>query len=403
VPAPLFGVPLANRFPKPNRRQVEPAMQLTHSSPSQLAYFQPTDWSRPIESSFAVLIATGLLGLWSLMPEYLRPVDSTMVVIAVLTGGVFLLSVGSAIQRRGRWSGRVGVIVDRDAGTVEAYWGLFIPFLSARHAVAEFDHLRLESEVEIIKNRSGRDFRTQHNLYLIGEGTRVLIGRDEDHGRTRVMAEELGKFLKLDLVDASEDAQAVVRHEQLTRPAWERDPQGVAAYQPLVGNSELICRTEGNRLILEFPKYDRGISCVAGIIFAGLLIWLLKALYDHADATNATYLCIAGAVGIGFFLFAGGLLFPKWQTIEVSRDEVLFTFTNFYGHWPTAIAAVDIWQIRQSGTKLELISKHESYSLPTEEMGPELNSRLRCALLYHLSGGPEFAAQSEGELVISGK
>jgi hypothetical protein len=97
---------------------------------------------------------------------------------------------------------RVGVAIDRDAGTVEPGYGFLYPFMTDCVALSEFHRLC----IGIQEYHYGRIVEVKYHLTLEGVGGReVLIGRSSEYGSVRVMAEEVGKLLGMDVLDATAD------------------------------------------------------------------------------------------------------------------------------------------------------------------------------------------------------
>jgi hypothetical protein len=271
---------------------------------------------------------------------------------------------------------------------VDTYWGILIALPWSQRPLAAFDRLVLGKEITEITTRSGTRYEIQYQLDLVGGAAEpLLVGRHEDYGPVRVMAEELGRFLKLDVLDDSGSGTELLTCDSLCRPAWERDRAALAAYQSPPALAPLKYRVEGKTLHVELPPSGSPGCLLAAVIPIGLLAAFL--IYIYNDSKGAAWIPMLIFGGIGGLLIAGvfSMFLPSTVAIEASPEELIILDTGLFGTSRTRVPTDSIWQLRTDTLALSVITSEGVFDLPALELTSGATERLRVCLLHFLAGG----------------
>jgi len=140
--------------------------------------------------------------------------DGTLTLVVAVVMVVFCL------RRFNEWFVRVGVTVDRAAGTITREWGFFImPLLTRTKAIADCHTLNISGVKHLI---NGTWTSSTYYLDAIGPGrSRMLIGRNDDKDKMIAVANDLGQFADLRIIDHTYDPPQVLRERATTMRALD--------------------------------------------------------------------------------------------------------------------------------------------------------------------------------------
>ena len=281
-----------------------------------------------------IFVIGASLGLW--MKKGAPPVF-----FALPFGGVFA-AIGAAFVL-----GRRGVLVNVRDRNVVTWWGLLVPFRSTACALNQYDHVGLTREIRRSKNST----YTVYPVRLTGdEAKRISFGEPRNYKEARAGAEQLAKFVQLDLVDSS-SGQAIRRGpndlDESLREHAQRTRETIEMPDPPVS-----VRTKydiaGTRITLELPPEGLGaqhvllpMAVLGGVIMAIVVLagGPLKRFFDAPPpakyiawgAALLTPLLLVGAALVTILSALRGhvRLVASRDGIQLCRCGVLFTSTTF--------------------------------------------------------------------------
>jgi len=94
--------------------------------------------------------------------------------------------------------GRAGVTIDRRAGTVVRWWGLFGPMCHRTSETGDYDHVVMSEAWRATRHEPGFSV---YPIRLAGERDSVLIAQPRDETAARRVARDLAHFLEARLTD----------------------------------------------------------------------------------------------------------------------------------------------------------------------------------------------------------
>jgi hypothetical protein len=187
-------------------------------------------------------------------------------------GGVFA-AVGGGLM-----FGRAGTKIDARTRTITKWWGMLVPFKQTDHDLESFTHVTITKEIR----RSDKSTYTVYPVRLLGDGDKkVDMAEPRDYKGARELAEQIGKFIRLDVVDTTSGEE--VRREwdhldESLRDRVERTHEAVEVSEP-PPNMKTVCEIEGRRIALQMPPSRNGCAIIAPIIGAIIIpIFLFTSL-----------------------------------------------------------------------------------------------------------------------------
>ena len=331
------------------------------ANPERLSYREPVGWgvlfSLPL---FLAGVGLALFLLKTFGPELARaPGWGTLV------GGVIILFVGyKAATCAVEWFGCVGVTIDRGRGVVIPKGGFFLPLPLGSRPLKDFDALLIDVTVTIHYRNGSETFRDYTFLLsLFGSGQRLRIGRGKEYARVRAMAEDVGRFLGLPVVDTASGEPVVLRPETLGLSLKEKAradrPREVPP--PPVGLRSKF-RVEGNRVVIELP----GLAAMGCLVVWFLLVLALLGLltYIFVDSKgNWAPVAMFGGVGGLVIAILYGAVAPQQtvvavspEALEVAKQGLLFTSRRY-------LQADRIRELRLESTSIVALTDREAVAL----------------------------------------
>jgi len=368
-------------------------MQRTDPSSNQIAFLESIPWSLPL----AILLLVALCGVvaWvaAMASEMAVGPQAEVLIGWGIVGFLLLFLVFLAWQgsdNLSKWFGRMGVVVDREKGEVELLWGVLFPTVWAKHALKSFSGLVLTREVTEIRSSYSVRKEIKYQVYLVGDDIApLMVGRHDDYGQLRVMAEQLGQFRKLSLFDKCEWHPEQITPDMFCRPIWERTGAPLAPYEPLASGGGLICRAEPKRLSLEFPPtghllYLLACGSGAGLLAGmGVVVIVYEKLFPLDGAQLALAISVFGSVYLWYLTFTSSL--PSAITLDVSPSELVIHDRGLFGTRTTTIPSADVWKIDHHESAVSILTSQGQFVLPTSALDPALLPRIRNALLHVLT------------------
>jgi hypothetical protein len=290
-------------------------------NPRRLVYREPCGWGVLITLPlFVAVVGFG----WFLGFTLLDGFADWPPLGQLATVGVGLLMAVRMVLWGVEWFGCVGVALDRDRGVAVPRWGLFLPVGLVSHPLEKFFGLVLDVITTIHSTNGSETFREYtFVLYLLGEnGKRVRIGRSREYVLVRAMAEDVGRFLGLPVLDASGDEPVVLPASRLGLSLKEKarlePPREVPPAPPGLRSKY---RVEGERIVVEMPRQSNsGCLAVWFLLLAGLL-GLLAYIFIDSEGSWAP-VAIFGAVGGIVLAILYEAIAPQQTVLEVSPREL---------------------------------------------------------------------------------
>jgi hypothetical protein len=335
--------------------------RLRQYAPHALEYRQPVGWATLILLPFFLALTTfGLLMTVLQFGEFgayhaSGPGDGCLLLFV----GAFLLffawRFGSlAVQ----WFGRIKTTLDKAEGSVTVMWGLLYPlFPSVHRPLAEFRELQIVHVAE----RRWRHTHYEHRLLLAGYGgASVRIGRHSSYNPIRAMAEEVGSFLGLPVVDETATPPVVLPPDVLCLPLSVQ----AARYRPPhpgapPDGSRLKCGGLGGRVAFEFPPARPDVWLVLYCLFAAAAVVGLAAAVAYFLMTDPGGLICPGILG-AFALLLLAALFPRpyVRRVRLALEDGRFEAATrgLFFRSLRSLAVDDVREVRAERTALTLIA-----------------------------------------------
>ncbi len=224
--------------------------------------------------------------------------------------------------------GRHESIVDRAAGTATGRWKLGpLPLGATPSPLVAYDRVAIRREVRRAKNSSYHVYAVK----LQGSGAILAVDEPRDPLKARRIAEDLARFLGLDLHDASEGGETVVRTAaELDMSIRER----MRGQLPEIGSpgrsprATIVPIAEG--FLVDLPPSNNRMAIAgsvvagfAGVVFIGLFFGDL--LFDEAiAAAPASVQLVFGSCALALL---AGVLAPTVLAVRQERTRVLLEAT----------------------------------------------------------------------------
>lgn len=366
-------------------------MLRTQSSPTQIAFYEPLSWWVPIGFVVFLAFSGGIACFWGFgfLANMNFRIDSPWMLIPV--GIILLILVTQVLQFFGaliKWFGRMGAEIDLKAGTVDTSWGILLPLPWSQRPLAAFDRLFMGREITEYQTRSGTRIEIEHQLFLMGpSGDPLLVGRHEYYGPVRVMAEELGQFLKMDVIDATESSAVVIPCDTLCQPAWVRGRNDLAKYEGPPTSGTIRYRVEGKTLHVECPA-DGDTGCLVwALLPIGLLIWFLVYIFNVSNGEGWVAMLIIGGIGFSLIALFSSAFLPTTQSAIVSPDQLVLLDSGVFGTSRTELPAEAVWEVTSNPGGVTFLTTDGVHFLSTTLLPAGETERLRVCLLHFLAAG----------------
>ncbi len=322
--------------------------------------------------------------------------NSIPIYFALPFGGVFA-AVGAGLV-----FGRGGIVFDKRTNEAIKWWGLLVPM---KRTVAPLHSMK---EVAITKEirRSDKSTYTVYPVRVAHAGDQFKICEPRDYQKARQEAEEVAKFLNVELRDASAGGEGVVRQAaDLDQSIREqaRAKGEIVEIPPMPAGARIRHDLNGGRLTLEIPA--PGVSPVilimAAVMFlapVGFMAFFLQGFFNLDEAPS-----LFRIVFYSFFLLflAPVVLIPgrmvlsgmSKERITVTPDKLELSLVAPYWTRAKSIPASEI-------EELELI-RHEGNG--GREVNPEQVPKIVKNLALLGGGGGTIMARSDKQTLNFGR
>ena len=209
-------------------------------------------------------------------------------------GGVFA-AVGAAFVL-----GRGGIRLDRRNRKITSWWGLMTPFKTMERDLDRYDSVTVTKEIRRSKNST----YTVYPVRLCGEAKPINFEEPRNYGAARRSAEQVAKFVEMDIVDHSTGEavrRAVGELDESLRDRLRRTDAEVEVPEP-PPNPKTRYEIEGTRIVLHIPPEGLGLKHIAIGIFT--VFWI-------------------GVVGFGFR--------PAFQNLWESEGDSRYVLLGILG------------------------------------------------------------------------
>jgi hypothetical protein len=304
-----------------------------------------------------VLMAVGII------PTDNEPQFYVRLIMLLLFGPVFM-GVGLVLM-----TGRTGIIIDRQLGTVTSWKGLLVPMKRDRRELQYYDRILLDKDID----SSGDSSTTVFPVILRGGSMAkpVEFERSSNYNEARELAENLAKFLEFPLEDRSSGKKIVRDSDKLDESIRDRAQRtGETIDMPAMPyNIRSKVNEQFGRVDIEIPAPPLQpmdfLGLVFSLVFVGIvLIWFVRPILSLPMPKEIRYVFL-GFLGIFFiFLPIGTSLkrtFAKSKsstTITATRDMLTVTEK---GLGKTKTASISADQLEEltvgKGKTLESIQK----------------------------------------------
>jgi hypothetical protein len=225
---------------------------------------------------------------------------------------------------------RIVFQVDSTTGTVTVNQGPVWALFSSQYPAAKFSAVAVTCSIR--HGRIGEPARVTYFLELQGPPGPVRLAREQDSRAIRYLAEDVGRCLGLDVIDATESPPRVLKADtlgQTLRQAARREGPAASvrgiSYPPPPPGLKLDYELGGDRAVFRFP--GGGYGCLAGWLpFAVAGVALVG--YVGAESRHAGLIAIWSGV-IGLPLLVGlAAATPSQVTVEADRKSIRVTTTT---------------------------------------------------------------------------
>lgn len=273
-------------------------------------------------------------------------------VVSILFGAVF------AAAGTGLILGRKGVTLDKRTNRAVSWWGLMVPMKST---VIPLDSL---TQVEITREirRSDKSSQTVYPVRAEHTGGALSIMETQDYQAARKEAEEVAKFLGLQLSDASDGGEAKVRQaDDLDKSIREqaRDAGETIDVPSLPVGCRVRHELAGGRLTLEIPA--PGVPKVlligmgiATIMPLGFIAFFITNFFEGKDVPTF-FIIGAGVFGLLFLLpiiFGPGrllLMGKSGERVIVTPESLEWSLVSPMGAKTIRLPAAEIEELELTG------------------------------------------------------
>ncbi len=300
--------------------------------------------------------------------------------------------------------GRAGVEIDRRAGVVRSWWGLLLPFKTKRRELSEFTHVSVRRKVI----RGDKSTRIVFPVELAGEGDDIECESLSDYNKARAKAEEVAKFVGLNLHDSTAGQTVVHESAYLDESVADRARRlGLAVEWPeLPAGSRIEYETVGESAVIRLPPPGRPwiylFMLIPALMFVAFFVFgfLPFFLSGTGDEPLPFRLFLYGFLSLFIILPLGGVLIPffrssglretvaaSWQGIQVERQ-------GRFGTKKWTFPADELEELMANRPRMGALSG---------EIPPQLAGALRMlAVSGRRTGAPGLRLRSDKQLYTSG-
>jgi hypothetical protein len=347
-------------------------MKRITANPERLSYREPPGWG--VLFTLPLFVAGLGLGIFLLKTFGADLIHKSS--WGTLIGGVVLLFVGyKAVCCAIEWFGCVGVTIDRERGVVVPKWGFFLPLPLGSQPIRDCDALFIEVIVTIHYRNGSETFREYtYVLSLFGNGRRVRIGRSREYARVRAMAEDVGRFLGLPVVDNASGEPVVLRPETLGLSIKEKArverPREVSCDKTPPAGLRSKYRVEGNRVVIELPRLEVMGCLVVWFLLLLALFGLLAYIFVDSKGNWAPVAMFGGIGGLVLAILYGAVA-PQQTILEVSPEALEIANRGLLCTSRRRLEADRIRELRLEAASIVAITDRETVMLASLVSDPE--------------------------------
>jgi len=280
-----------------------------------------------------------LIGLFTAMVPFFQS-DAGGGTFAAIPIGLIFACVGAIFV-----FGRSGTVIDKTERKVKKWWGLLVPFHCKEYDISGFNAVEVSHEVR----RSNNSSRSFYPVRMTGPGGTVEISESTNYEESRRDAEEVAKFLDMDMADSSSGERLVRKAGTLDESIRDRVRRGVEKVELPEPPADMKTNVslEGDTAVFEIPP--SGFNAMHFVMMAvGVFIPLfvyfvfLRSMLSSASAPPGVNLLIGGIICFFFIILpflglAGGAISDALsrtrieaspEALKVTRRGLLFSRTT---------------------------------------------------------------------------
>ena len=250
--------------------------------------------------------------------------NSLPVFFTIPFGGIFAL-VGAGLM-----FGRSGIVFDKRTNQAVKWWGLLVPI---KQTVVPLDSL----EQVVITKEIRQSDKSTYTVYpvRVSHGVEQFkICEPRDYMTSRKEAEEVAKFLDLELRDASSGGEGVVRQASELDQSIREQAQTkgeVVEVPPAPAGSRVKHMLSGGKLTLEVPTPGSSTVMLVGMVVVCLVPVCFMAFFlkDFFKLDDAPPLFRYIFIGFALLFLAPAVLVPgRMMLVAMSRERIAVTPNN---------------------------------------------------------------------------
>ncbi|HET6251926.1 MAG TPA: hypothetical protein VFE47_29845 [Tepidisphaeraceae bacterium] len=292
-------------------------------NPDRIAFRQPLGWGAIISIPFLLVVVAFTLFCWfSPHMGLLHPLPHGTAGTLILVGLAAFSFLSFLSFARGYM--RIGTVIDRSAGTVECRSGWMFPIGGQLQSLRFFSQLRIGTIT--VRQRRADELFYVLDLIATDGGPPARIGRSTNYPPVRDMAEKVGSFLAMPIVDMTASTPVTIipgTAQPIDQPgapaATSAQLKACVASAP--AGRRLLYALIGDRLLINIspshPWVKLTIIALLWLGAAGGLIYL-HAVHIFPWGLVAVY----GAPAAFILLVLGSVVWPEWLSIEADRTGI---------------------------------------------------------------------------------
>jgi hypothetical protein len=347
----------------------------SNSNPDRLIYRQPIGWGVFIGLPF-YLFFTALGGLmWFAEPFPVK--EGVGLLVFLFFFSIWMLFVVSTAVH---WFGRVGVDIDRSAGTVTTSWGLFFPLFPSDHRLERFRAVLLDFQV-----RTCGKSKIHEYIVVLSDGKdQVKVGRGSDYAPMRTVAEEIARFIELPLLDVSDgsgrviDLRPVVRRTEAA--AYRSAPS--LPMQPAAGTLQF--EKHGDQATVQLPT--TGIGCFVFFLLFVFMVVVGLGFLGVECKWNWKVMAIYGGISALILSILGLAAVPTRQSVIADPEKLTIKNHGLVFATATKIPWDEVKEVHREFKSVTVLSNSKRISVGSARVTEEDASWLRDMMYRYWRG-----------------
>jgi hypothetical protein len=267
-------------------------------------------------------LAPILLHLAMMLLDWSRAGEGYGILGGFLTLAAFGCGLGGALGLLKSF-GRSGLVFDWEQGTLQVWHGVLFPWWSHTYRL-QFEQARIDELV--IKER--RSYRFLYPVTLIGQKQDVCLDKGENFMHARSLADQVARFLTIDVLDSTGDEPVLRPASSLGKPlrATVAAEQLDRAVAEAPAGTRLRAAVDGDQIVFDIPRPTLRSTFlfpvamfIIGAIIASPFV-LLALLFGEANWSDRLA-CLCALPVFGGILFLIGCLFTLPGMFVATRIE----------------------------------------------------------------------------------